>query len=88
MSAPTIGITSNVGDAISQALQRELGREIQRAEQRLRAEVDAMVDDEIRRARSVVGSLTEGMVQRVGIPLTELDDVEAQLRREIERRIP
>ena len=88
MSAPTIGITSNVGDAISQALQRELGREIQRAERRLRAEVDAMVDDEIRRARSVVGSLTEGMVQRVGIPLTELDDVEAQLRREIERRIP
>ena len=88
LADPTFGITSNVGDAIAGALGRELGREIERAEQRLRGEVDRLVNVQIDRARSTVGSLAEDMSQRIGIPLTELDEVEAELRRAIERRIP
>ena len=88
MADPTMGITSNVGDAIAGALQRELGREIERAEQRLRGEVDRLVNEQIGRARSTVGSLAADVSQRIGIPLTELDEVEAELRREIERRLP
>jgi hypothetical protein len=88
LADPTFGITSNVGDAIAGALQRELGREIERAEQRLRGEVDRLVNAQIGRARSTVGSLAEEVSQRIGIPLAELDEVEAELRREIERRIP
>ena len=88
LADPTFGVTSNVGNAIAEALQRELGREIERAEQRLRDEVDRLVNAEIDRARSTVGSLAEEVSQRIGIPLAELDQVEAELRREIERRLP
>jgi len=88
LADPTFGITSNVGDAIAGALQRELGREIERAEQRLRGEVDRLVNAQIGRARSTVGSLAEDVSRRIGIPLAELDEVEAELRREIGRRIP
>ncbi len=88
LADPTFGITSNVGDAIAGALQRELGREIERAEQRLRGEVDRLVNAQIDRARSTVRLLAEDVSQRIGIPLAELDEVEAELRREIERRLP
>lgn len=85
---PTFGITSTVGDAIAGAIQRELGREIEQAEQRLRGEVDRLVNEQIGRARSTVESLAADVSQRIGIPLAELDEVEAELRREIERRLP
>jgi uncharacterized protein (TIGR03545 family) len=84
LSAPRLGVRSNVGEAVSQALRREIGAEIARAEQRIRAEVDRMVEPRVREVEARVGelrALAEGELAR---RKAELERVRQELQSEIQ----
>jgi uncharacterized protein (TIGR03545 family) len=85
VTAPSIGVSSNVGDAIAQGLRRELGREIDAAEQRVRAEVDRLVTTQVAEARARVAAVETGVRTQVDQRLAEVREVEDQLRGELER---
>jgi uncharacterized protein (TIGR03545 family) len=52
VSAPSLGVRSNVGQAVAQALQREVGAEVSRQEQRVRARVDQLVQGQVQAAQT------------------------------------
>jgi ABC-type phosphate transport system auxiliary subunit len=83
VSAPRLGVRSNVGQEVSQALRREIGAEVARAEQRIRAEVDRMVEAQVREVEGKVAevrSLAEGELAR---RRAELESARRQLESEI-----
>ncbi len=90
LSDPRMTIRSNVGDAIAGALRAAIGQEIQRAEQRLQEEVTRLVSGEVVRAVSAVQALGADVAERVGIPLEQVERVEAELREELRKlgRLP
>lgn len=85
VTAPAIGVRSNVGEAIARNLRRELGREIEAAERQVRAEVDRLVGERVEQARTQVTALQTGVQQQVATRLEEIRTVEDELRRELER---
>lgn len=91
VTAPSIGVRSNVGQEVAQALRREVGDEINRQEQRLRAEVDRRVDAQVREAERRVAEVQTQVEAAVAAKRTELEQVKAELEnqiRELTRRLP
>jgi uncharacterized protein (TIGR03545 family) len=80
---PALSVRSNVGEAIAGSLRRELGREVASAERRVRAEVDALLSDELGRARRSVNGLEAQYRREIEATLAALDAVREQLEREL-----
>jgi hypothetical protein len=74
-----------VGEAVAGSLRRELGREVERAERRVRVQVDALVNDELARARRSVAGLEVLYRDEIDGALTALAAVREQLEQEVER---
>jgi hypothetical protein len=91
VTAPSIGVRSNVGREVAQALRRELGDQVRRQEQRLRAEVDARVQQQVQEAERRVGEVQTQVEAEVAARRAELERVRAELENEIRnltRRLP
>ncbi|GBD32612.1 hypothetical protein HRbin33_01584 [bacterium HR33] len=92
LSAPRLGLRSNVGQEVSRALRQAIGAEIARAEQRVRAEVDRMVAAQVREAEAKVAelrSLAEGEVARRRAELEGVrQELEAEIRNFARRVLP
>jgi len=91
VTAPSIGVRSNVGREVAQALRRELGDQVRRQEQRLRAEVDARVQQQVQEAERRVGEVQTQVEVEVAARRAELERVRAELENEIRnltRRLP
>ncbi|UCD23241.1 MAG: hypothetical protein JSW51_09285 [Gemmatimonadota bacterium] len=85
---PSLRIGSNVGQVVAASLRRELGERIQQAEQMVRARVDELVDRSVGEVESRLAALDTEVAQVVGVRLTELTDVRAELEQAIRRIIP
>ncbi len=91
VTAPAIGVRSNVGREVAQALRREVGDEVARQEQRLRAEVDRRVDQQVQEAERRVAEVQTQVEGAVTAKRAELEQVRAELEnqiRELTRRLP
>ena len=88
VTGPSLRIGSNVGQVVATSLRRELGERIQQAEQMVRARVDELVDQSVGEAEARLAALDSEVAQVVGVRLTELVDVRAELERAIRRIIP
>jgi hypothetical protein len=87
-TGPSLRIGSNVGQVVATSLRRELGERIQQAEQLVRARVDQLVDQYVGEAESKMAALDTEVAQVVGVRLTEVTDVRAELERAIRRILP
>ena len=87
-TGPSLRIGSNVGQVVATSLRRELGERIQQAEQLVRARVDKLVDQYVGEAESKMTALDTEVAQVVGVRLTEVTDVRAELERAIRRILP
>ncbi|MBI2073277.1 MAG: TIGR03545 family protein [Gemmatimonadetes bacterium] len=91
VTAPAIGVRSNVGREVAQALRREIGDEVSRQEQRLRAEVDRRVEQQVQDAERRVAEVQMQVEAAVTAKRTELEAVKTELEnqiRELTRRLP
>jgi hypothetical protein len=82
---PSLGVSSNVGDAVAASLRAVVGREVERAEREVRERVTALVQDEVERAEAAVTALQTTVAERIGAPLAEVGDVRALIESEIRR---
>jgi uncharacterized protein (TIGR03545 family) len=80
---PVLSVRSNVGQAIAASLRRELGREVERVEREMRAQVDALVSDQVGRARRGVADLQRKYLDEIDGVREALDAVRQQLEREL-----
>jgi hypothetical protein len=80
---PALSVRSNVGQAIAASLRRELGREVERVEREMRAQVDALVSDQVGRARRGVADLQRRYLDEIDGAREALDAVRQQLEREL-----
>ena len=83
MRAPSLTISSNVGQAVAASFRTEMGREIDAAEARLRAEVDGLIQPVVADARGRVDALTS----QVGQPVSDQRAEVEALRSRLEARI-
>lgn len=91
VTAPALGVRSNVGREVAQALRREIGDEVGRQEQRLRAEVDRRVDQQVQEAERRVAEVQAQVEAAVTAKRAELEQVRAELEnqiRDLTRRLP
>ncbi|UCF40996.1 MAG: hypothetical protein JSW43_01250 [Gemmatimonadota bacterium] len=82
---PSLSVRSNVGQAVASGLRRELGREVERVERETRARVDALVDEQVARARRGVADLETKYVDEIDGAREALAAVRQQLEREVQR---
>jgi uncharacterized protein (TIGR03545 family) len=87
MSAPSLSIQSNVGEAVAESLRRELGRELEAAETRLREELDRHIQPVVQDARTRVESTRSQVVERVDGQRQEIEDLKARLEARIQALI-
>lgn len=91
VTAPSIGVRSNLGREVAQALRRELGDEVGRQEQRLRAEVDRRVEAQVQEADRRVAEVQTQVEDAVTAKRAHLEQVSAELEnqiRDLTRRLP
>jgi len=91
VTAPAIGVRSNVGREVAQALRREIGDQLTRQEQRLRAEVDRRVEQQVQEAERRVAEVQTQVETAVTAKRAELEQVRAELEsqiRDLTRRLP
>lgn len=93
--APSLGVRSNVGQAVARALKQELGAEVARQEQRVRARVDQLVQAQVQQAQAQAADAQTKAEAAVAAKRAELDatrkDLEAQiaaLTKKLPIRIP
>lgn len=90
VTGPSLGIRTNVANAVSNALRDQLGEEVRRAEQQVRAKVDELVDARVAEARSQADVVKREAEGRVAAERARLDEqkkaLEARLRELV--RIP
>jgi uncharacterized protein (TIGR03545 family) len=84
ISAPSLSIQSNVGEAVAESLRRELGRELEAAETRLREELDRHIQPVVQDARTRVESTRSQVVERVDGQRQEIEDLRARLEARIQ----
>ncbi len=83
LRSPRLSVQSNVADALAAGLRDELGAEVARAEAQVRARVDALVADDVGRARSAVTRLESEATGQVNDIRAEV----ARIREELEGRL-
>jgi predicted component of type VI protein secretion system len=85
---PSLRIGSNVGRVVATSLRRELGARIEQAERQVRQQVNRLVDQYVAEAESRVAALDSEVAAAVGVRLSEVIDVRAELERAVRRVIP
>ncbi len=85
---PSLRVGSNVGRVVATSLRRELGARIEQAERQVRQQVNRLVDQYVAEAESRVAALDSEVAAVVGVRLSELVDVRAELERAVRRVIP
>ena len=83
VTSPRLSVQSNVADALAAGLRDELGAEVARAEAQVRARVDALVAEDVGRARGAVNSLESDATARVDGVRADI----ARAREELEARL-
>jgi len=73
LTAPTLSISSNVGDALAGRMRAIVGEEAAKAEARLRAEIDKQVGARIAEAKQQVAQLQSQLDQQVAAAQGQLD---------------
>ena len=84
LNNPSLSVTSNLGEAISESLRRELGQQIEAAEARLREEVDSRIQPPVADARSRVDGVRTGVADRVAAERAEIEELRARLEARVE----
>jgi len=87
-TGPSLRIGSNVGRVLATNLRRELGARIEQAEQQVRQQVNRLVDQYVTQAETRVAALESEVADVVGVRLSEVTDVRAELERAVRRVIP
>jgi hypothetical protein len=82
---PSLGVSSNVGNVVARSLRAAVGQEVERAERQVRARVDALVADGVAQATRAGDGLQRQATERIGVPLTQLDDVQRLIEAELRR---
>lgn len=84
LRAPTLGVRTNVANAVGNALREQLGDEVRRAEQQVRARVDALVQEKVAEARAAGDQAKAQVSARIAEERAKLDTqkqaLEARLR--------
>lgn len=80
---PVLGVRSNLDDVLAERLRAVLGDEVALAERRLRAQVDSTVGAQVTVVRAQVAALSEEATGRLGIELTQLDEVQKALDQQL-----
>lgn len=90
VAKPTLGIRTNLANAVGNALREQLGDEVRKAEEQVRAKVDALVQEKVAEARAEADKVKAEAVARVEAERARLDEqkkaLEAKLRELV--RIP
>jgi uncharacterized protein (TIGR03545 family) len=81
---PTMGVRTNIADAVANALRAQLGDEVRRAEQQVRARVDQLVETKVAEARTAADTARGQVLARIADERARLDEqrvaLEARLR--------
>jgi uncharacterized protein (TIGR03545 family) len=84
LRAPTLGVQTNVANAVGSALREQLGDEVRRAEQQVRARVDQLVDAQVAEARAAGDRARAQVTARIAEERARLETqkqaLEARLR--------
>ena len=78
-SAPSLGVRSNVGQAVAQALKQELGAELSRQEQQVRARVDQLVGQQVQAARTQAADAQTKLQDALAAKRAEVDSTRKEL---------
>lgn len=84
LRSPSLMVASNVGEVVAANLRRALGEEIARAERQVRERVDALVSEQVTRARAAIGNVEQQLAQVTG-QAQLLDQLKGELEEEIRR---
>lgn len=81
---PTMGVRTNIADAVANALRAQLGDEVRRAEQQVRARVDQLVETKVAEARTAADAARSQVLSRIAEERARLDEqrtaLESRLR--------
>lgn len=84
LRTPTLGVRTNVANAVGSALREQLGDEVRRAEQQVRARVDQLVDAKVAEARAAGDQARAQVTARIDAERARLETqkqaLEARLR--------
>lgn len=73
LRAPTLGVRTNVANAVGNALREQMGDEIRRAEQQVRARVDALVEERVAEARATADAARAQVIARIDAERARLE---------------
>lgn len=73
MRNPTLGVRTNVANAVGDALREQLGDEIRRAEQQVRARVDELVSERVAEARAYADQARAQVTTRIAAERERLE---------------
>lgn len=83
--APRLSVKSNLDAAVAQRLQAVVGEEVAKAEAMARAKVDSIVSDKVEPVKQRIAAVQAEATGRVAAEQQRLDQVEADLRKQLER---
>jgi hypothetical protein len=83
--APRLSVKSNLDAAVAQRLQAVVGEEVAKAEALARAKVDSIVSDKVEPVKQRIAAVQADATRRVAAEQQRLDQVEADLRKQLER---
>jgi len=90
ISSPSLGIKTNIADALGNALREQLGEEVRRAEQQVRARVDELVNAKVAEARAYADGARGEVDERIVAERARLQEQRAALEAKLRElvRIP
>lgn len=84
ITSPDLTLVSNVGEVVAANLRQALGQEIARAERMVRERVDALINEQVTRARAAFGDVERQLASVTG-NVQLLDQLKADLEEQIRR---
>lgn len=90
IGAPTLGIRTNIANAVGGALREQLGEEVRRAEQQVRGRVDQLVNERVAEARAYADGARSAVEGRIATERERLQEQRAALEAKLREltRIP
>ena len=85
IASPKFSVSSNLDKAIAQQIKAVMGEEVAKAEKMVRAKVDSLVADKVEPVKRQVAAVQTEVSQRIQAEKQRLDEVEKQLKAELQR---